>query len=55
MSLMQLSWFALSTHKEIPKNLNEIQHKRQHNTIANYTYTKGLKHAGIFCGGCCFL
>jgi len=43
---MQLSWFALSTHKqEIPKNLNEIQHKRQQNTVANYIYTRGLKHS----------
>ena len=42
---MQLSWFALSTHKqEIPEKL-EIQHKRQQNTVANYTYTRGLKHA----------
>jgi len=25
---MQLSWFALSTHQnEVPKNLNETQHK----------------------------
>jgi len=43
---MQLSGFALSTHKqELPKNLNETQHKRQQNTAANYTYTRGVSSA----------
>jgi len=49
---MQLSWFALSTHKqEIPKNFNEIQHKRQQNTVANYIYTRvsNTRPGGILC------